>query len=171
MRRYRFSKTEYVAFAMTAERLKKEKNDEAGQVAVTLTSRAPVNSTEQGRLKMKMLTYGESRWSDDESDMATTFSHDLYREEAQRCFKACRRMQVDWAREFPERDLEPPIDAVSDLMSLDVGHIYRRLKQDEHKTYGYLPVMAGCSVGWIGALNAESFCERVLSCASNVLRA
>lgn len=29
--------------------------------------------------------------------------------------------------------------------------------------------MAGCSVGQLGALNAESFCERILSCANNLL--
>ena len=29
--------------------------------------------------------------------------------------------------------------------------------------------MASCSKGQLGALNAESFCEHVLSCANNVL--
>ena len=34
---------------------------------------------------------------------------------------------------------------------------------------GYIPLMASCSSGQLGALNAESFCERVLSCANDVL--
>ena len=33
----------------------------------------------------------------------------------------------------------------------------------------YIPLMASCSYGQIGALNAESFCERVLRCAGHVL--
>ena len=39
----------------------------------------------------------------------------------------------------------------------------------DQRLYGYIPLMASCSYGQIGALNAESFCERVLSCANNVL--
>ena len=37
------------------------------------------------------------------------------------------------------------------------------------RLYGYIPLMASCSNGQIGALNAESFCERVLRCAGHVL--
>ena len=33
----------------------------------------------------------------------------------------------------------------------------------------YIPAKASCSKGQLGALNAESFCERVLSCANDVL--
>ena len=29
--------------------------------------------------------------------------------------------------------------------------------------------MASCSVGQLGALSAESYCERVISCANNVM--
>ena len=32
-----------------------------------------------------------------------------------------------------------------------------------------IPLMATASYGQIGALNAESYCERVLSCANDVL--
>ena len=39
----------------------------------------------------------------------------------------------------------------------------------ERKVYGYLPRMASCSLGQLGALNAESFCERALSCANLAL--
>ena len=37
------------------------------------------------------------------------------------------------------------------------------------RVYGYIPLMASCSTGQIGALNAKSFCERILSCARDVL--
>ena len=37
------------------------------------------------------------------------------------------------------------------------------------RLYGYIPLMASSSAGQLGALKEESFCERVLSCANNVL--
>ena len=40
----------------------------------------------------------------------------------------------------------------------------------KHKIYGHLPAMAGCSMAQLGALNAESFCERILSCANNLIK-
>jgi hypothetical protein len=33
-----------------------------------------------------------------------------------------------------------------------------------------MTLMASCSVGQLGALNAEIFCDRVLSCANNVVQ-
>ena len=63
------------------------------------------------------------------------------------------------------------LDTVADLMPLDVGKIYRQIKETDtdRRLYGYIPLMAACSYGQIGALNAESFCERVLRCAGHVL--
>ena len=37
----------------------------------------------------------------------------------------------------------------------------------ERVKYGFLPLMASCSDGEIGALNAESFSERILSNAND----
>ena len=56
-------------------------------------------------------------------------------------------------------------------MPLDVGPLYRKITETdkERRVYGLIPLMASCSFGQIGALNAESFCERVLSCAGDVL--
>ena len=39
----------------------------------------------------------------------------------------------------------------------------------ERVKYGLLPLMASCSDGEIGALNAESFSERILSNANDVM--
>ena len=52
-----------------------------------------------------------------------------------------------------------------------MGHLYRELEARDpgRKLYGWIPRMASCSYAQIGALNAESFCERVLRCAGNVL--
>ena len=59
----------------------------------------------------------------------------------------------------------------ADLMPLDVGQVYRKLTDTDRdrRLYGLIPLMASCSYGQIGALNAESFCERVLRCAGHVL--
>ena len=56
-------------------------------------------------------------------------------------------------------------------MDLDMGVFSRALiKSDpDRKIYGHIPFMASCSYASIGALNAESFCERVLSAASLVV--
>ncbi len=53
-------------------------------------------------------------------------------------------------------------------MSVDIGPMYKELAK--HKIYGHLPAMAACSNAQLGALNAESFCERILSCANNLIK-
>ena len=59
------------------------------------------------------------------------------------------------------------LDTVADLMQLDVGPLYRKITETDkdRRLYGLIPLMATASFGQIGALNAESFCERVLRCA------
>jgi hypothetical protein len=49
-------------------------------------------------------------------------------------------------------------------MTLDVGKMYLKLLTE--KKFGLFPLMAACSLGQIGALNAESFCERLISVAN-----
>ena len=53
-------------------------------------------------------------------------------------------------------------------MSVDIGPMYKELAK--HKIYGHLPTMAACSHAQLGALNAKSFCERILSCADNLIK-
>ena len=52
-----------------------------------------------------------------------------------------------------------------------MGKLYQKIvKSDEGgKLYGHIPLMASSSPYEIGALNAESFYERVLRCAGHVL--
>ena len=51
------------------------------------------------------------------------------------------------------------------------GKVYVDLivNDPERVKYGFLPLMASCSDGEIGALNAESFSERILSNANDVM--
>ena len=48
------------------------------------------------------------------------------------------------------------------------GKLYKDMSKNP-KLFGFLPRMAQASKGQIGALNAESFCERCLSCANTVM--
>ena len=47
------------------------------------------------------------------------------------------------------------------------GKLYKDMSKNPK--FGFLPRMAQASKGQIGALNAESFCERCLSCANTVM--
>ena len=78
---------------------------------------------------------------------------------------------IDWAAQFPDAKLPAEPDLVNDLMELDMGEFYRKLMgSDPHqRTYGFTPLMATFSSGQIGALNGESFCERVLSAGNLVV--
>ena len=44
-------------------------------------------------------------------------------------------------------------------MRLNVGKIYQELERADmgRKNYGYIPLMASCSTGQLGALSAESY--------------
>ena len=39
-----------------------------------------------------------------------------------------RRLPVDWTAEFPDAKLKPPLDAVNDLLPLDIGKLYKKLE-------------------------------------------
>ena len=56
-------------------------------------------------------------------------------------------------------------------MDLDIGELYTRIEglDTARVQFGWIPTMASSSVGQLGALSAESYCERILSCANNVL--
>ena len=56
-------------------------------------------------------------------------------------------------------------------MNLDIGKVYTTIEALDpgRAQLGWIPAMASSSVGQLGALSAESYCERVLSCANNVV--
>ena len=54
-------------------------------------------------------------------------------------------------------DFDPQDDLI-DQLHLDKGRIYRDLEKQPR--FGFLPAMASCSTGQIGALMAESFCAK-----------
>lgn len=88
--------------------------------------------------------------------------------EFKRVLKTWAKHQVDWARNFPGKDLGT-LDIVEDLMDLDMGVVYLDLIKSDplRATFGFMPLLASCSEGELGAVNAESYAERVIS-ASNI---
>ena len=78
---------------------------------------------------------------------------------------------IDWKAEFAEKKLKGA-DLLDDLIDLDIGRLYEKIITEvdpDRQKYGFLPLMAGCCDGQIGALNAESFAERVISGANLVM--
>lgn len=93
-------------------------------------------------------------------------------DEFERVFDEWARMELQWPEFFPEC-IQPGtpaknIDIISDLMKVDIGKVMRTLEK-EKKKYGLIPLLARGCTGQIGAVNSESFCERVLSQAALVL--
>lgn len=90
--------------------------------------------------------------------------------ESNKMFNKWLKKDIDWAgvygaMQFP--DNPPSTDLVRDLMHLDMGTLYTKLAKDS--SLGFIPLMASCSPGQLGVLNAESFCERVISQANLVM--
>ena len=84
--------------------------------------------------------------------------------------------QIKWKERFTDEladvENEESIDPVNDLLTLNVlKNVYKDLNEDPDDCgffalYGYLPRLALC---YIGANLASSFCERVNSCAKNIM--
>ena len=125
----------------------------------------------------------EMKWSDDEDEdedaCREVDAEQAAQDEARRALKAWKKFKVEWLELYPAlkehrakemRDKEP-LDLTSDLMRLDIGKLYNEVGRSDQgrRTYGFIPLMASCSIGQLGALSAESYCERVISCANNVM--
>jgi hypothetical protein len=63
---------------------------------------------------------------------------------------------------------DPLAPDMLELMGMNVSMLYKELDEGGF-VFGHLPAMASCAKGQIGALNAESFRERCLSCANLVV--
>jgi hypothetical protein len=63
----------------------------------------------------------------------------------------------------------PLLDPIDDLFPLNIGPLYNKIINDTafFDRFRYLALMAVCSRHQIGAFNAGSFCERVLSEATS----
>jgi hypothetical protein len=91
--------------------------------------------------------------------------------EFQKVLKKWLRHDVPWKTLYPDQVETDTPDLVKDLMKLDMGVVYKQIIQEDkdRKCFGFLPLMASCSKGQIGALNAESYAERMNSMGKLVL--
>ena len=82
--------------------------------------------------------------------------------------KKWKRYNPNWKMLYPEelgwKEGGSALIDVADLMGLDVKQMMDQLEEDNaDNKFGYIPLMMGCSIGQLGALEAERFVERVNS--------
>jgi len=138
----------------------------AASVPLTPTRGAP------HALESSWTPLAQAQLSDEQTNHAA-LEHAL-RERVTTQADAWLRTQINLAVEFPGCEISRRPDVVDDLVGLPLGRFYRgKLLNngtiDKHPTFGYIPLMASRSWGQVGSLMAESFCERMLSCANTVL--
>ena len=95
-----------------------------------------------------------------------------FKEEFKKLFlnwlKFCRTTVEQWKQLYPNelKEINEKPDIPDHLMAIDIGKLYteasEEFKSNGRLRFGYLPLMASCSRGQIGALLAENFCERVI---------
>jgi len=80
---------------------------------------------------------------------------------------------IDYMLEQKKREIQEEqraIDILEDLVDAQMMLLFKQIVTDEQirhkKLYGLLPLLASCH---LRALNSESFCKRVISCANNVV--
>jgi hypothetical protein len=74
---------------------------------------------------------------------------------------------VNWSNVDPSVTIrDPSAPDMLELMGMNISALYKRLEEEGGSTFGHLPTMTSCAKGQLGALNAESFCERCMSCAN-----
>ena len=121
-------------------------------------------------------------WSDDddeeaeeEQEVEEVAKEAVALKEAKKVLKNWKNFKVDWLDMYADLKANgkanDELDLVEDLMNLDMGMLYTHLEKMDtgRQLYGWIPSMACNSVGQLGALSAESYCERVLSCANTVV--
>lgn len=192
-------KDEYIKFGSQCEQYDREEAQKAAQrLAADLKDEKEKadkkRHTRQEKERQKVATViassddeeydGQGGWSDDDNGCERNQSPETDEEEdeAARTFRLekefkkvwdawrVKMKEVNWSSVDKNIQFKnPQKPGMMELMQVDIGKLYAAMEQQNDMPYGYLPLMAGCSVGQLGALNAESFSERVLSCANNVL--
>jgi hypothetical protein len=92
---------------------------------------------------------------------------DKAKEAFKKVFKYWRNYKVNWHDLYAEKKLPKESDLIGDLIGIDIGNLYKKLEKD--KKCGLLPLMASCSKGQLGALNAEGYAEHCNSVGKQVL--
>ena len=77
------------------------------------------------------------------------------------------RYMPDWKALYPKELGNKPSIVVADLEKIDMKVLMEDIGRDDH--YGLLPFMMKSSTGKLGALNAESYSERINSASKVVM--
>jgi len=179
---------EYVRFSLQVSKFAQEevqrgveKRAAAAAAVGAVVGEVVVKSEEEMSMFYSGNLYQGTAWSDDEEDgeagggVAEVAKEVVALEEAKKVFRNWKKLDVDWLATFPKlaekKKTNSELDLVEDLMDLDMGVLYTHLEKIDtgRHLYGLIPMMACNSTGQLGALSAESYCERVLSCANNVV--
>jgi len=85
--------------------------------------------------------------------------------------KRWAKLRIPYNKLFPELP-NRKLDPFTDLMNINMQTVMNYV-QDVHdsnnKCFGYLPLMCKASVCQLSALNAQSFAERMISCANLIV--
>jgi hypothetical protein len=174
---------EYTKFYMQASKWDcekmKEANDAAAAALAANVCQEVKTETEGSSSMASGNLFQGTTWTDDEEEddvdeVEEVAKETIAKEEAKRVLKAWKKYDVDWRAMFPSlqaKNKDEPLDLTEDLMRLDIGKLYTHVEKVDtgRQLYGYIPLMASSSSGQLGALSAESYCERILSCANNVI--
>ena len=177
---------EYVKFKLTADNwtldLHLKQRAEAIAKGTTSAADGTVKAEHMDSSMASGSLYQGTVWSDDEDEaeedrdqVEEVAKETIALEEAKKVLKNWKKLEVDWLVMYPDlaakKKAGESLDLTEDLMRLDIGTVYKHVAHIDtgNQLFGEIPAMASSSVGQLGALSAESFCERILSCANNVI--
>ena len=193
----RIFKCGYVSFFVTAAKLKRQQQRDMNptimeevNISDTVVGQALNGSNPTNR--RVVLDDSSDDDSDDDAEGSIGFvvntsevvqqKHDSLEAELE-ATKICKRWEkyvVEYANDdfycalYPEDNFPSTgsLDNVEHLLQLDVKPIYDRINEVNNKNkecFGLLPFMMGCSKFQLGALNSQSFSERINSAANIVV--
>ena len=182
---------EYVVFKRTAIAFESGQRDEV----VDLSTAGPdseeaasshregaesltVFTGQEGEREYGNLTFSQEGWDNDgddeeEEEEEEVLTDDDIRKEAKKVLKNFRKFvqKFDFSQVYPEFKTGQQLHLFYDLMPLNPGPIYEWMKEKDPQMvrFGLIPLMAQGSLGFLGALSAQAFCERMNSCAKDVM--
>ena len=171
----RKEKQNHLMLAADAASAVAEVNPVSAIARITQERRAPSNDSGGSELVNDVLSDSDDEDTNDEDDLHVLPSDEEIRAkdaidaniEFDSAFKKWKRHSPDWLKSHPSLNGRGTnLSLIDDFMPLDLKPMHDHLeKENKGGNFGYLPLMMGCSVGQLGALNAESFAERVNSAA------
>ena len=187
---------EYIKFYVTAkayERKKRELAEHEGPMEMHDVQQAffdkkkPANSTDKCFVSLDDSDNDNN--SDDEFDMNIDDSEvNLMKEDKAAGAIEASKVSKEWQKFVVQAQAEnlmaklyhelkegnkSEYNIIDDFLKLDMKPLYEeinRLNNAKEKCFGYIPLMMCSSRCQLGALNAESFCERVFAAANKVVR-